>query len=246
MSTSLGLSNRWKFWLDPQEGPKFQTRHDRGEYTLHFSASEVASLFGCGYKSIQYQYQVRTGQREPDRYETLSMIHGREREPIAKDWLRAFFAPLNFTFFPAGTVVHPVFKWLSATPDMIGVIGDWVVPVEIKCPENNVPSDPNQIKDMYLVQTAIQMACLPAPFAILFIYHAEKQSCWLVPRNVHLENHLICHTRDFRSKIRDRAFEGENLRVKRTSEKIRTFQTLMGQVHRNTERLFCNVPQEPE
>ena len=182
----------------------WQLKADRRYFV---SASEVPMVCNFGWRTPRQLFKEKLGEasKPMDDYTSQLIKHGRDWEPVA----RAEFAKMmQCVVVETGMWVHPIDQRLSASPDGLVVSVDGLLPLEIKCPNNNTRiDDRRRHKDSLQLQTQIQ--CTGAPYGFLFYFYPEAPEQWDV--SVYFENweqwmDIVSHADWFMACLQGRQF----------------------------------------
>lgn len=139
--------------------------------------------------------------RAYDHYVTPEMLWGIENEPLAK---AAYELETGLDIAPGGLAMHPTIKWLMASPDGLGLLGNDGA-VECKCPTTTMHLEyiwAGVVPEEYQWQMLCQMAC------------AERQWVDFVSFDPRLEK---------KYQLFIRRFERDNERIKQMEEEVVKF-----------------------
>jgi len=184
-------SGQFKHWYVPQGDPTWDDLHDPLYRPCLFTASEIPSILGCGYKSPKVLYSEKTGQKLVSPLVDLSppVRWGKEKEDVAVEEFLAKHK--EFYSIRPGILFHPTRPNIAASTDRIlvkeRVQGDdpcqpsWI-PLEVKCPwKNPIPAVLNDVPAKWLVQ--IQLACFQAPYGLLYVWRPDDRETFIVQRD---------------------------------------------------------------
>lgn len=191
------LESQFKHWYVPQGDPTWDDLHHPLYRPCLFTASEIPSILGCGYKSPKVLYNEKTGLKPVSPLVNLSppVQWGKEKEDMAVE--EFLTSHKEFYAIRPGLIFHPTRKNIAASADRIlvkevpvEVQGDtdlfrpsWI-PLEVKCPwKQLVPSFLEDIPAKWLVQVQVQLACFQAPFGLLYIWRPDDRETYIVQRD---------------------------------------------------------------
>ncbi len=202
----MSLDKRFKHWVKLQKSEDFNDIHDLNQNPDVYTASAIPDILGCGGGSANYQYRVRTNlimYKNKDYIPALQ--HGKACEEPARNHLTGFLGDAIVT--TCGTVVHPNYPWLMASPDAMAVHEDGLLNIEIKCPLKyaTIPQTIEKLPGKYLVQVLVQQMCLPTQHSILYFWHEEGHAIYYVPHYAELAKYIIQTVGEFRERVKSNA-----------------------------------------
>lgn len=172
------LPYEYRYFFEAPHSPVWNDLHDPGLGHRIHSASSIPNIVGYGYDSRFVYYLRCTGLRQKeDMSENVAIQHGVENEPRARDdFIRKY---PHIYFCNPGFLLHPEYPFIGATSDGFGWDSKKEMPVsiEFKCPfiSGNVQST-RDIKENYLIQVTVQMACTGFQLAYLHYWFEEEES----------------------------------------------------------------------
>lgn len=195
----------------------WEALHQEGpfENVQFYTASRVPSIVGCGYDSPQktWEYMTRTNKPTENVHSQKAKEHGKSHESVAlADFREQFADSFGVCGCVVGMVVHPTVEYLAASADYIA----WdnrngaLINVEIKCPYSaSLPQTINAVKDNYLVQTQVQMMCLPLQRTLLFVWKCEEDGtvgrvCFELPAYPEFQRWLEQQVKEFKRAVEQR------------------------------------------
>jgi len=194
-------SSQFQHWYVPQGDPIWDDLHHPLRRPCLFTASEIPSILGCGYKSPKVLYNEKIGVKPVSPLVDLSppVQWGKEKEDVAVEEFLATHK--EFYAIRPGLLFHPTRKNIAASADRIlvkevlaeepcEVQGDedpflprWI-PLEVKCPwKNPVPAFLVDIPTKWLVQVQIQLACFQAPYGLLYVWRPDDRETYIIRRD---------------------------------------------------------------
>ena len=157
------------------------------EITKAQGASSSSCAVGLGPATPFHYYQLKTHRIARETSDTMQAIFQRGHV-LEDEAAKAYEVLMETKLETVGIVVHPRFNWIQCSPDRL-ITGNSKGIVEIKCPIYCLPS---KIKDQYMCQVQLQMACTGADWCDLFAYYVRDEpdppsfqgaKCWRIWRS---------------------------------------------------------------
>lgn len=212
----------WNFsyWLIDQNSSIWQQMHDpvktkeRERQTI-LTASQIANIFGYGFETrLKYYNKLICNLKEDDNkievnnfFKEKAITHGKENEWLAKESFRRQFPEIKIT--TPGMIFHRHFTFIAASLDAVGLdtLSNQLVVVETKCPFKARPSAVWDIKENYLIQITVQMACVNLQVAYLHYWWEDNETdepryiTFKIPFDEMLWNYIAAGCANFKQNV---------------------------------------------
>ena len=210
----------FKYWLIDQNSSIWQQMHDpiktrETERQTILTASQIANIFGYGFETRLKYYNklicnMKLEENKPeinDYFKEKAITHGKENEWLAKESFRSLFPSIKIT--TPGMIFHRHFNFIAASLDAVGldVNNNELVVVETKCPFRARPTAVWDIKENYLIQITVQMACVDLKVAYLHYWWEDETTdepryiTFKIPFDETFWNYIIAGATNFKQNV---------------------------------------------
>ena len=184
----------------PQGSPAwFEARKQVDPTKGGLTASQVPSLLGVGYDSVQelYRSNVLGVKKASTPFLEKLFKYGHDTEPVAADAIESLgIFRWGTEIKECGFITNPKYPNLGATPDRLAYTEEGLVCIEIKCPQKfSTELLAGGTKFWrYIIQLQVQIMVSEAIGGVLFIYLPDGENLvYWWPRCNRLENIILTY-----------------------------------------------------